>query len=244
MAVTGQNFYNLFSKSPCRLLDAASTLPIFLFAAVPEPSYRFPCFRFFFKVFKMTYETMCVKVSLLVVLPVDVFHLVSNFVYWVRDSVSTTNTSMSGFFRPYQCASCPWRNTYPLLHVSATLLSPHICTAVPSLIVLSGGPTSLGSILFSLSAFTCHPNVWPVYKKMSHVHQGDSREGSHIHFDRAHVPIFCPGLVSIPMLCEIVPNTSSIMQLSHLRFPLVHGCSGPQACGGLSYLSTNTYFSF
>ncbi len=116
---------------------------------------------------------LCHVISLLVVLSVDVLHAVADLLSYVYHRFCSRTVS-------------PSRST--MVHLSATLLSPHICTVVPSLlteIVLSGATTFLGVVFrVGLDIFS---KCWPVHDRVFHVHQDKSHEPPHV-IVRSKVP--------------------------------------------------------
>ena len=139
------------SPVDCSHHDASCTASI-VFLAVPTSSNGCPrdCFVdcFHDDIRNCFCSQVHHKVSLLV-FPVDVLHTVSNLFHRIRHSSFPPRTqclpdaaNVNFFFIAHK----------PFIHLSVTLLSPHIRTVVPSLlvlIVLSGGPT----FLFPWSAF-------------------------------------------------------------------------------------------
>ncbi len=140
-------------------------LPHVLFTSVPLASYRLPRLHgsetFNNNIHISFCFPFCHVISLFMVLSVDVL-LSSVYLRFCPRTVSPSRSTM--------------------VHLSATLLSPHICTVAPWLlteIVLSSAPTSLGFVF--RVCFDIISQRWPVHDRVFHVHQGKSHEHPHIH---------------------------------------------------------------
>ena len=146
-----------------------STSVIVIEAAIPVTFHRFPRLGIVTSVKDNFPSSLCANVgpvvSFLIVLSVDMFHEVVNPRNW--DGQSSFSTTSAGSFVLGQfslCTSVPGEYS-PLIHLHATLLSPHICTLSPSprvWTVVSTCPMFLSvlSLIFFPIPFTLFDSVF------------------------------------------------------------------------------------